>query len=277
MRPNRTRRLATALLFAPWLAACGFPMPEPAPMTVADVQIVDRTTGESLPIYGHRGQRWVAGVPGHRYAISVHNRSDGRLLAVMSVDGLNVVSGETAGWDQGGYVFAPGERYEVAGWRKSQERIAAFEFAPVPDSYAARTGRAQNVGVIGVALFREAVQPEPAVSPPPPPLEGRSDSRDRAEAPAAAKAAPGPAGAADSIARQSQERPGLGTAHGRSESSWVAFTQFERARSSPDEVITIRYDRRESLVAMGVIAPPAAAPNPFPSSAMGFVPDPPSR
>jgi len=245
-------------------------MPQVAPMRLAEIEIVDRTTGEHLPIYGRFGERWVAGVPGHRYAISVHSQAEGRLLAVMSVDGLNVVSGESAGWDQRGYVFAPGERYDVNGWRKSQDRIAAFEFASVPDSYAARTGRPENVGVIGVALFREAVHPVVSEAPsiPLPQAQSGAPARDSARAessaPPAARAAPPTA-------------PGLGTAHGRNENSWVAFTSFERAQSTPDEVITVRYDRRENLIAMGVIPAPAVAANPFPSSTAGFVPDPPAR
>jgi hypothetical protein len=250
-------------------------------MRMGEVEIVDRTTGERLPIYQHRGERWVAGVPGHRYAISVRNRTDARVLAVMSVDGLNVVTGETAGWDQRGYVFAPGERYDIAGWRKSQERIAAFEFAALPDSYAARTGRPENVGVIGVALFREASQPVAAILPPTP------------EAPSARGATPSDSGASEesatgaraqskadkagAVARRSEDRSRLGTAHGRGENSWVSYTDFERAQPTPDEVITIRYDRRENLVAMGAIAPPITAPTPFPSSIAGFVPDPPAR
>ena len=42
------------------------------------------------------------------------------------------------------------------------QRIAAFYFTELENSYAARTGRPDNVGVIGVAVFRK--KPEPAVS-----------------------------------------------------------------------------------------------------------------
>jgi hypothetical protein len=279
MRPDLFRTSALAALPVLMLSACGWMAPaaaltvaEAAPMRLADIEVIDRSTGERLPVYGQHGERWVAGVPGHRYAIGVRSQADVRLLAVMSVDGLNVVSGEAAGWDQRGYVFAPGEHYEVAGWRKSQDRIAAFEFASLPDSYAARTGRPQNIGVIGVALFREAVHPAVSAVPLAP--------AQRAEAaPGGAKdSLAGAAGeSAGMAARRSDDSSRLGTAHGRGESSWVSFTSFERAQAVPDEVITIRYDRRENLIAMGVIAAPVAAPNPFPSSVVGFVPDPPVR
>jgi hypothetical protein len=255
--------------------------PAMRPTPLADVQIVDRTTGAQLPIYWSNGQRWVAGVPGHKYAVRVHSRSGARILTVLSVDGINAVSGETAGWDQTGYVLGPWQSTDVLGWRKSQDRVADFIFGSLDDSYAARTGRADNVGVIGVASFREA-------APPPPPVSLYEPRReDRAEAKSAAPAAPGAAAPAESGAAQdalaSRVRPALGapgplaTGHGPSESSYVSSTDFERAQASPDGVLTIRYDRRERLVAMGII-PEDRAPQPFPESAQsGFVADPPPR
>ena len=123
--------------------------------TLADVQIVDRDSGSVLPMYRSHGEYWVAGRPGARYSIMIQNHRGERLLAVTAVDGINVISGETGAWSQSGYVFNPGESYEIAGWRKSNAEIAAFNFTAASDSYADRTGRPANVGVIGVALFLE--------------------------------------------------------------------------------------------------------------------------
>ena len=131
---------------------------------LADVTIVDRDTGATLPVHYAKGEYWVAGRPGARYAIAVRNRLGQRVMAVPSVDGVNVLTGETAAWDQRGYVFSPHERYQITGWRKSSNEIAAFEFSSAHNSYAGRTGRIANVGVIGVALFREE-QPPPSVYP----------------------------------------------------------------------------------------------------------------
>ena len=122
---------------------------------MAEVAIVDRDSGAVLSPHFYRGEYWVAGSPGARYAIEIRNRLGERLLAVTSVDGVNVVSGATAGWDQTGYVFSPGERYQITGWRKTDAEVAAFTFTASPNSYAERTGRPANVGVIGVAIFRE--------------------------------------------------------------------------------------------------------------------------
>jgi hypothetical protein len=154
---------------------------------IAEVAIVDRNSGVELVPHFYRGEYWVAGIPGATYSIAIRNRLGERLLAVASVDGVNVISGATAAWDQTGYVFDPNERYEITGWRKSDSEVAAFTFTASPNSYAERTGRPANVGVIGVALFRER-QPQAVYAPPVP-----EQSLDRPEALPFGAAAPEPA------------------------------------------------------------------------------------
>jgi hypothetical protein len=132
---------------------------------VADVNVIDRTTGRTLPVHFHQGEYWVAGQPGAKYAIQIRNSRGPRVLAVTSVDGLNVLSGETADYGQSGYVFESGQRYGIEGWRKSDSQVAAFVFTASGDSYAERIGKPRDMGVIGVALFRE--RPAVAVYSPP--------------------------------------------------------------------------------------------------------------
>lgn len=143
--------------------------------SLMQISVVDRGTGAELPVYRHRGEYWVAGRPGARYAIRARNAMGERIMAVMSVDGVNVVTGETAGVGQNGYVFGARERSDITGWRKSDSQIAAFEFAAAGNSYASRTGRPDDVGVIGVAMFRERM-PEP----PPPPVTPIRDATNSA-------------------------------------------------------------------------------------------------
>jgi len=268
---------------------------------IGQVAVIDRDTGVALPLHRHRGEYWVVGVPGERYAIEVRNRLGGRLLAVASVDGVNVVSGETAAWDQAGYVLDPGEHYQISGWRKSDSDVAAFTFTSLPNSYAVRTGRPANVGVIGVALFREQpprpyVEPQARLSDGPlaavrrpwsPPIAAEAALPPTAASPAATEAgASGDVGAA----RRSAPPPfpsvapdlTLGTGHGEREYSWVSHTQFARLQPQPNELIRIHYDSLDNLVAMGIIRrpppgypqPPAAEPFPG-SSSHQYVPDPP--
>ena len=237
--------------------------------SLVDVQVIDRATGNTLPMYWHNGHWWVPGTPGNRYAVALTNRAGGRALTVVSVDGVNVVSGDTAAHDQVGYVLSPGQYAQITGWRKDMTRIAAFEFTALRDSYAARTGRPDNVGVIGVAVFRERPRPMPA----PPVLSKPEAARDAASSGAGASAA----NESDARARQDEAQPReqrLGTGHGRNEHSPTSYTDFERDQSTPNELIAIHYDSRDNLIAMGVIPRPRAVPNPFPATA-GFVPDPP--
>ena len=267
------------------LTACS--TPAAALGSLADINVIDRVTGETLPMYWHDGRWWVPGKPGNRYAVSLTNRSGVRTLNVIAVDGVNVVSGETAAHDQTGYVLNSGQSAQITGWRKNLARVAAFEFTALPNSYAARTGRADNVGVIGVAVFREKVRYVPPPVPMSPPLS-RSKSEVQQDSPreqAAGGAAASPSASNDGYAeserserRDQQQR--LGTGHGRSEYSPTQHVAFERAQSTPDELITIHYDSRDNLIAMGAIPQPRVrhgrAPEPFPGP-VGFVPDPPRR
>jgi len=260
---------------------------------LADVTVVDRQSGVTLPVYYHQGEYWVAGRPGARYAIAVRNKMGERVLAVTSVDGVNVLNGETAAWGQTGYVFGSYQQYQITGWRKSSSEVAAFEFSAASDSYAERTGRPGHVGVIGVALFRESL-PEPVAQAPEVYRRNESDSEKSAarvrEAPStlSAQSAPSAAGQAadrsESLARSMPApAPKLGTSHGQREESTVSHTSFARQQSQPNETIRIRYDSRENLVASGVIREPVIrpltpAPNPFPlSDNVSYVPDPPVR
>jgi hypothetical protein len=321
---------------------------------IAEVIIIDRGTGVALTPHLYRGEYWVAGKPGATYAIEIRNHLDQRLLAVTAVDGLNVISGATAGWGQTGYVFNPRQGYQITGWRKSDTEVAAFTFTASPNSYAARTGRPANVGVIGVALFRERQPQEvyvppvpqvaapisspvagsqrppifmPAPSPPELPQARKSpaaghpipevvvtgQASQRESGPATPIAAQSPSSTTslgepptldfqtrlpDSLARegfsgrdtppansasrsaQSPTTPKLGTGHGEREYSYVTNTEFDRMQTQPNEVIRIRYDSLDNLIAMGIVEPfrPAVpAANPFPASAQQqYVPDPPA-
>src|SRR5690348_11036028 len=144
---------------------------------IAEVTVIDRDDGARLPLHYYHGEYWVAGRPGAKYAIEIRNRMGERVLAVTSVDGVNVISGDTASWSQSGYVLNGGEHYRITGWRKSNSEVAAFTFTASPNSYAARTGRPGNIGVIGVALFREKprqidyIAPEVTPAPLPPPYD----------------------------------------------------------------------------------------------------------
>lgn len=269
------------ILAAAVSGGCSSP-PALAAGQIVQMQLVERASGQALPETRHRGATYVAGRPGERYAVRLSNRTGARVLVVLSVDGVNAVTGETAATGQTGYVLAPWQTAEITGWRKSDAEAAAFYFTALPDSYAARTERPHNVGVIGVAVFRERVPlPRPTpFEPVPYSSGGRSDGERRAQAGAdtlgssgAARAAEGAAARAPAPAAAPRDER-LGTGHGEREYSPIGRTSFERASTTPAEIAQIRYDSYANLAAAGILPPPrrplAALPDPFP----GFVPDP---
>ena len=290
---NRRRVLtaaaAGASLFA--LAACASSASaHRSPGGLASIEVFDRDSGQVVPTYNKDGRQFVPGRPGARYALRLRNLTQGRLLVVLSVDGVNVISGETADWRQTGYVLDPGRSADINGWRKSGTEVAAFEFAPIERSYAAQTGRPDHVGVIGMAAFRERV----VLAPPPPaapPIAAAAQPRsERRSADAAAEPSAQAAGKSSSSENSAaadaaigrldrQERlERLGTGHGQREWSVSRRTSFDRATALPEQVTQLEYDSFERLVAAGVISAPIAyvRPRPFPASS-GFVPDPPAR
>jgi hypothetical protein len=212
---------------------------------LADLSVFDRTEGRRLQVYWHEGRAYVVGKPGNEYQVTLQNRRGEDLLAVVSVDGVNVITGQTADPSQSGYVVSSGVSIDIRGWRRSLSQTAAFYFTSLPDSYAARTGRPDDVGVIGVAVFRKRQAPPPA-----------------------------PIGNAEPLQRRdSAAESQMGTGHGRHENSPAYYAAFSRASSTPAEVIRLYYDSRANLVARGIVrdaVPVAPYPRPFP----GFVPDP---
>lgn len=290
MNPLSPIRLAVSVAAA--LAALSA-APAHAVGRLADIQVIDRDSGETLAVYRHQGEHWIAGRPGARYAVSVRNATGARVLGVVSVDGVNVISGETAAWQQTGYVLSPWQQHAITGWRKSDAEVAAFHFTASSASYAERTGRPAHVGVIGVAVFREKpLPPPPAVSLWPSlreqgATEQRSSSAPANAADATAETQAGareaPRERAESLASRRMApaapmpAPRLGTGHGARENAPITHTTFERRSERPDEVIRLRYDSRENLMAMGVIPTQAVPPrpNPFPGAVPpGYAPDP---
>jgi len=267
---------------------------------LVQVDVYDRNDGQALPLHTQDARHYIVGTPGHEYGVRIRNCTDARVLVVTSVDGVNVISGDTAAPSQSGYVLEPWGSVEIAGWRKSMERTAAFYFTDLGDSYAARTGRPDNVGVVGVAVFQEKhvsttlrdmnryrpgakneaddgapAAPQPSAMPAPAPA-----ATVRQESAAATGSVDVPAdgrSSAESKKGFAEKSLGkLGTGHGRNENSRVTLTSFERASSSPAEIIAIQYDRRENLVAMGVLPAPRLARRdlqPFPGI-LQFAPDP---
>ncbi|PIV36043.1 MAG: hypothetical protein COS34_02030 [Lysobacterales bacterium CG02_land_8_20_14_3_00_62_12] len=257
------------------------------------VEVIDRDNGAGyLPLLDAGGSTYIVAEPGHRYSVQLRNRSAARVLVVLSVDGVNALTGASADPQQSGYVLPAYGMAEIKGWRKSMDQVAEFVFSAPERSYAARTGRPQNVGVIGVAVFREAPVNYPFEQAPAA-TEERQSWRERGidrAAPSAQAAAPAGVASANQAKRaladkdqyredqhSADQHSELGTGHGQRTWSPVATTEFARASDTPDAIIELQYDTYRHLVERGVIPRQRHYHRQPRAFAGGFVADPPYR
>ena len=237
---------------ASFLALLGCTQPTLAARLV-DVSIVNRSTGERLTSYRHDGRLYVAGTPGERYAIELRSRHGERVMTVLSVDGVNVLTGQTAGTLQSGYVLDGWQTYAINGWRKSMDDVAQFVFTALPNSYAARTGRPGNVGVIGVAVYRERpAPPQPiATAPYAPPAEpwrggSRSSGKDESSRDAVDGAARQAVPAPPALAKKAESDVGASAANGS-----TAGALAERRADQADSRAALRAEAESKSLKLG--------------------------
>ncbi len=252
------------------------------------------SNGRVLSTFNHRGHTYVEGQRGDTYAIRVLNHTARRVEAVVTVDGRNVISGKIGDFrKQRGYVIQAYDSVMIDGFRRSMEQVAAFRFTDVGDSYAARMGDATDVGVIGVAVFKEKYR-KPVPRPRPPIAydsrerrlgSGYGASESKKSAPSA-RSAPSPSYEAEDMAGSgvSPRRQNIGTEYGHHTYSPATNARFTRQhKRRPTMLLTVRYDDYNGLIARGVLPRPrprclhsGVTPNPFPDSSR-FAPPPPSH
>lgn len=111
------------------------------------------------------GKIFVEARKGQEYSIRIKNNISNRILSVISVDGLDVLSGKSATENSNGYVINGYNSLNLDGFRISDDKVAKFVFDYKDTSYAAskKDGSEKNVGVIGVRLFEEKIKPVPEI------------------------------------------------------------------------------------------------------------------
>lgn len=253
---------------------------------------VESESGAHLPSFYQGGQVFVLGHYGERYNIRVRNHTPRRVEAVVTVDGRDVVSGDPGDYvRQRGYVLPAYGDVLIEGFRQNMSHVAAFRFTSPGDSYSARRGTPENVGVIGVAFFAER-----HVAPPAPPIalpsrpsyddhyghqgyRGRSEARRSAPSGGVGTGSGAPrASAAEASADAMPSAPSsrayrgeaeesdsnIGTQYGETRYNEAREVTFVRANQSrPDFVSTLRYDDADGLMARGIEIYPRPAPRPY--------------
>jgi hypothetical protein len=124
--------------------------------------------GKSVKIreYGRMGITYVEGRRGQSYSIVFKNNSPNRVMAVVSVDGVDVVDGKPATAESRGYIVNGYAQAEIKGWRTSTTEIRQFFFENKDKSFVAGTVEdTSNCGVIACKVFVEKPKPVTVVMP----------------------------------------------------------------------------------------------------------------
>jgi len=120
-----------------------------------------KINGKAIRRFTHNGNFFIEGRSGTQYTINLTNSHYSRRLFVISIDGINAVSGKSTDEDpHNGYVINGYGSLDLKGFRINDTDVAAFKFVKSNQSYAKEvTGSKQNNGVIGIKVYDEKVQP----------------------------------------------------------------------------------------------------------------------
>jgi len=140
-----------------------------------DVNVL--VNGNRCKQYFHKGRIFIEAKEGSEYVVEIKNNSWEKVLAVVSVDGLNVIDGEAAEDTGAGYVMDRYTAQKLYGFQYSTDKVATFKFGALgakdaagnPLGYAASKGDGseKNAGVIGVRIWDEVPKPPPPPNPAP--------------------------------------------------------------------------------------------------------------
>lgn len=157
---------------------------------------------------------YIDAIPGERYIIKAINNSNQRIAMAISVDGLNIITGERSfnRPNESMYVLNPRQSASFEGWRSSYNQVQRFYFTSEKDSYAGRKGDSSQTGWIKAAVYKEKQQYE------------RQYLKEQA----------------DSVAERSVSSK-AGTGYGEGSYSPVSLTDFE-PESFATQLVNIKYE-----------------------------------
>lgn len=115
--------------------------------------------GRKIKEYRHNGHTFIEAKNGTEFAIEVKNHTGQRVLAIISVDGLDIIDGKVATNKSRGYIVDGNSSQILKGWRKSDTEVGAFKFVHKDKGYATEMGEGQNSGVIAVKFIAEQYKP----------------------------------------------------------------------------------------------------------------------
>jgi hypothetical protein len=111
--------------------------------------------------YDKSGSIWIEGRKGTAFTLKVKNNDYGRILGIVSVDGLNVIDGKHVPVEESrGYVINSHSNINIPGWKINKSEVREFYFTINGDnSYVRKIGADErNIGVIAAAVYKERVK-----------------------------------------------------------------------------------------------------------------------
>ncbi|MBD3330285.1 hypothetical protein GF354_02010 [Candidatus Peregrinibacteria bacterium] len=185
--------------------------------------------GRPVTEYPYGNETFVEGKRGSEYTLKIRNNSDRKAMVVLSVDGLSIMTGQTASKNDGGYLVSAYSHIDIPGWRLNDQDVASFQFGSLPQSYASQMGKPANIGVIGGVFY----------------LEKRRQPVYRDDYETLGGPMRGGGGTFGGVSK------GIGTGFGRRQEHRVNRVSFDR-EDYPAEQMTLRYDDRKGLERRGI-------------------------
>jgi hypothetical protein len=206
-----------------------------APAALADLEVL--VDGATRPEYQHRGTTYIEAIQGREYSLRITNPTPHRVAVALAVDGLNTIDAKhTGGWDASKWVLEPYESTTISGWQVSDSTARRFFFTNERNSYGAKLGQTENLGVIEAIFYRER--------------ERRVERRYRLDGGAMQEAQPAPS--ARDAAKAQKDDDYAATGMGDRTRHDVERVNIDLERE-PIASVRIRYEFRPQLVRLGVI------------------------
>lgn len=226
--------------------------------------------GHPAKEYFHKNKHYMEGKQGSRFSLRMKNNSNEKALFIPSIDGLSIMDGNEASFSSRGYVINAHDSLTVEGWRTSKDKVAEFYFSSQEESYADKTKKGDNIGIIGCAVFKERVVKKEYIHYPYPyyigcncnynhcnhhintlTTTGGYSTLNNLTGLTTSTGSSGISMAASSTSSANYSMSSLGTGFGDDKYSPTTTVGFDK-ESNPIEVFQLLYNTRENLKAIGV-------------------------
>ena len=212
--------------------------------------------GKPAKEYYHEGRHYIEGRKDSVFTIRLKNNTPERVLFVPSVDGLSVMDGEDASFDDRGYIVDGYSSMVIDGWRLSDDKVAEFYFSSPEQSYRKRANKGNNIGSIAVAVFKEKqnimIIPQQDAFPKENKLPWMGTGGITFTTQSTADSATLSSSSANySPSAFSMRAQDVGTGFGNEVESHVTSVYFER-EARPVQIMELFYNSRKQLEGMGI-------------------------